>query len=283
MADDDLRRSVEAWRSQRYAALRRPMSWLSLVGLDWLGDGVNRLGSAHGNEVRLVAGPAFIGTVDVREGQAFATSSPAGVLRADGVPVDALSLVADADATDELPPTTLEVEALRLRLIRRGADGERLAIRSWDTGAAGLRSFDGIAHWPVDGAWQVRAAFDPAPAGATIPVPDVIGDVLPMTTPGTVRFELHGQPCSLVAVEGGDRGELWLIFADATSGSETYGGGRFLYTEAPASDGTVLVDFNRAYNPPCVFSPFATCPLPPAGNRLAVRVEAGEREYRAAP
>lgn len=275
----DLRRSVEAWRSRRYAALRRPMSWLSLVGLDWLGEGVNRLGSAPDNDVQLVAGPAFAGTIALADGVARATSAPDGALRMTGDPVRDLRLVADADATGE-PPTTLEVDALRLRLIRRGADGERLAIRSWNTESRALGSFDGIAHWPVDPAWAVEARFEPALPGATIPVPDVIGDLVAMPTPGSVSFEIGGIACRLAAVEGGDAGELWLIFSDVTSGTLTYGGGRFLYTDPPRADGTLTVDFNRAYNPPCVFSPFATCPLPPAGNRLIVRIEAGEQDYQ---
>lgn len=278
---DDLRRSVEAWRSQRYAALRRPIGWLTLIGLDWLTEGENRLGSDATNEVVLPAGPPFAGTVDLRDGVATAAAGPSGALRIDGTPAAGAILVSDADATDERPVTTLEVEDLRLRLIRRGAHDERFAIRSWDTAAAARTAFTGIDHWPVDPRWAIEASFEPAPDGATVAVPDVIGDMLPMATPGSVRFDVAGAACRLTAVEGGEGGELWLIFADETSGAETYGGGRFLYTEPPRPDGTVVVDFNRAYNPPCVFSPYATCPLPPDGNRLPVRIEAGEQTYAA--
>ncbi len=282
MTDHELRRSVEAWRAQRHAALRRPMSWLSLVGLDWLHDGTNVIGSGPEAAVRLARGPALAGEIDLRDGGAYATSAVNGALLHAGEPVHQLPLVADADATDDLPPTTLEVEDLRLRLIRRGNHGERFAIRTWDTTAQSLRAFEGIDHWQVDPAWAVRARFDPSPPGTTIPVPDVLGDTIDTPSPGTLHFDVGGVPCQLTALEGGDHGELWLIFADATNGAETYGAGRFLYTDAPGTGGTVIVDFNRAYNPPCVFSPFATCPLPPAGNRLNVRIEAGERDFHPA-
>lgn len=282
MTDDELRRSVEAWRAQRFAALRRPMSWLSLVGLDWLHDGINVVGSGAQCDVRLARGPERAGHIALHDGVAFATSAADGALQHAGQAAHELRLVADVDATDEVPPTTLEVAELRLRLIRRGGHGERVAIRTWDTVAPALRAFDGIDHWPVDRAWAVEAQFDPAPAGTTIPVPDVLGDAVETPSPGTLRFEVDGAACQLTAVEGGDHGELWLIFGDATNGAETYGAGRFLYTDAPASDGSVTIDFNRAYNPPCVFSPFATCPLPPEENRLSVRIEAGERDYRPA-
>ncbi len=273
---NDLERSVEAWRAQRYAALRRPMSWLTLVGLDWLFPGPNRLGSAPENEIVLPGGPPLAGTITLDGASATASSGPDGELRADGVPVDALPLLADLDATDDVPPTTLEIDTLRLRLIRRGAGGSRLGLRTWDT-ARVQPTFAGIEHWPVDPAWVITARFDPRPPDATVTVPDVLGELVEQATPGAVRFELGGVACTLDAVEGGDDGELWLIFADATNGVETYGGGRFLYTPPPRPDGTVIVDFNRAYNPPCVFSPYATCPLPPPQNRLSVRVEAGER------
>jgi hypothetical protein len=271
----DLRRSVEAWRAQRHAALRRPMSWLTLVGLDFLAEGRNRIGSDPGNEVMLPGGPPLAGVIELRDGVATASSVDGGFL-VDGVPVDGVELVSDHDETEERPATTLEIGSLRVRLIRRGAARERFGLRTWDVEAPVRDAFTGVPHWPIDPAWVVEARFEPAEPGATLTVPDVLGDLLEETTPGAVIFGVAGTPCRIDAVEGGDAGELWLIFGDATNGTETYGGGRFLYTSAPRPDGLVTVDFNRAYNPPCVFSPYATCPLPPAGNRLDVRVEAGE-------
>lgn len=279
MADDALVRAIEAWRAQRYAALRRPRSWLTLVGLDWLGEGSNRIGTDPASGVRLGRGPAFAGSIQLRDGSATATSGPDGELRHAGEPARALPIVADSDSTDDVPPTLLEVEAFQMNLIRRGARRERFGVRTWDTASAAGAAFEGIRHWPIDPSWAVRATFEPATAPRTISVPDVLGDILDESSPGVVCFTRDGTVHELDALEGGEAGELWLVFGDATNGAETYGGGRFLYTPPPAADGSVLVDFNRSYNPPCVFSPFATCPLPPSPNRLALRIEAGEQAW----
>jgi hypothetical protein len=172
-------------------------------------------------------------------------------------------------------PTLLGLGPLRLCVIERGG---RLAIRTWDTDSAARRDFEGIEHWPVDSAWRLEARFAPTPDRVLL-VPDVLGTIDEEPSPGEVAFEIDGITHRLQALPGGDSGELWLVFADLTNGSETYGGGRFLYTDAPDPDRGVVVDFNRSYNPPCVFSPYATCPLPWAENRLPIRIEAGERMF----
>jgi uncharacterized protein (DUF1684 family) len=279
VADEELVRSVKAWRAQRYAALRRPRSWLTLAGLDWLAEGSNRIGTDPGSAVRLGRGPAHAGTIALRDGSVTATSGPDGGLRHAGEPVRGLPVVADSDSTDEVPPTLLEVEAYQMNVIRRGAHRERFGVRTWDTTTPAAAAFEGIPHWPIDPRWAVRAAFERAVVPRTVRVPDVLGDILDEASPGVVRFTHDGTEHELDALEGGEDGELWLIFGDATNGRETYGGGRFLYTPPPGADGSVLVDFNRAYNPPCVFSPYATCPLPPSRNRLGLRIEAGEQEW----
>jgi len=264
---------VEAWREDRLARLREPMSWLTLVGLEWLRPGVNRLGSAPDVELRLPSGPPLAGSL-LRNGLSVTARAERGTgLTHDGAEVNGLELVSDADAAEREGPTLLELGDLRLCLIRRG---ERLGLRVWDTAAPARRDFVGIPHYPVDPRWQLAARFAPGAPGETFPVPDVLGDVVDEPLPGTVAFDLDGVTHRIRALDGGD-GKLWLVFGDATNGDTTYGGGRFLYIDPPTPDGTVLVDFNRAYNPPCVFSPYATCPLPPAENRLPIRIEAGER------
>lgn len=267
-ADAEHREAVEAWRTQRYARLRSETSWLTLVGLGWLKPGVNRIGSAEDADVVLPGGPPLAGTVTVEGMSAHAD----GAFTLAGLPVRDLELESDAEGE----PTLLELDQLRLCLIDRGG---RLAIRTWDTVAAARREFDGIDHWPVDPAWRLDARLEPTP-GRTIEVPDVFGISEPESSPGDVAFEVGGGVHRLQALSGGDDGELWLIFGDATNGHETYGGGRYLYTDAPAADGAVVVDFNRAYNPPCVFTHFATCSLPWPANRLPIRIEAGERAWR---
>jgi uncharacterized protein (DUF1684 family) len=170
-------------------------------------------------------------------------------------------------------PTIVELGSLRFHLIKRGA---RIGLRVRDAEAPAVRTFQSVPRFPVDAAWRLVARFEPADPAHTIEVADVLGDVTQDPSPGWVTFTVNAQPQRLAALEGGEDGALWLIFVDPTNGTTTYAAGRFLYTEPPAADGTVVVDFNLAYNPPCVFSPYATCPLPPAGNRLTVPVPAGE-------
>jgi uncharacterized protein (DUF1684 family) len=260
---------VEAWREERYARLRNPTGWLTLAGLGWLKPGVNRIGSAADADVVLPSGPEVAGTVTVAEGRPVTAE---GAFLHGGKPALDLELTSDADGE----PTLLELGPLRLCLIDRGG---RLAIRTWDTTAAARAEFEGIEHWPVDPAWRLTARLEPTP-GRTVDVPDVFGEIEPETSPGDLAFEVEGRTHRLQAVPGDDAGELWLIFGDATNGRETYGGGRYLYADAPDADGSVIVDFNRAYNPPCVFTPYATCPLPWPANRLPIRIEAGERLFQ---
>jgi uncharacterized protein (DUF1684 family) len=260
--------SVEAWRRQRYEALRRDNGWLTLAGLGWLKAGVNRVGADPSSDVVLPAGPSLAGSITVSDGGATAT----GDFLHDGEAVRDLPMVNDQEGE----ATMLEVGPLRLCVIERGG---RLAVRTWDTAAVARREFDGIEHWPVDPAWRLTARFEPTP-GRILPVPDVLGTTDEQPSPGDIAFEVGSATHRLQALKGGENGEMWLVFADETNGEETYGGGRFLYTSAPTADGKVVVDFNRAYNPPCVFSPYATCPLPWPANRLPIRIEAGERMYR---
>lgn len=263
------RSDVEEWRRARYAALRRELGWLTLAGLGWLHEGRNTVGSDPRSGVVLPSGPPFAGTMEVADGRIVAS----GVFELEGAPVDGLELKSDSEGG----PTLLALGALRLCVIDRGG---RLAVRMWDADAPARDAFAGIDHWPVDRAWQLAAHFEATP-GRMLGVPDVLGTVDQQPSPGDVVFAAGGETHRLQALPGGDGGELWLVFSDATNGDETYGGGRFLYTRAPDGDGAVEVDFNRAYNPPCVFSPYATCPLPWPENRLPIRIEAGERDFGA--
>jgi uncharacterized protein (DUF1684 family) len=271
------RRAAQSVRDRREAGLRDPMGWLSLVGLHWLETGERRFGSDPASEIVLHATegavPPIAGRLEVIDGTVRVHPGPDVALSVDGEPVlDGLELV-DDEEDDE---TILELASLRMYLIRRG-DG-RLALRVKDVASPALREFTGLDYYPIDPRWRVTGRLLPAAPGATIPLPDVVGDILAEPTPGDVVFELGGASHRLHALEA-QPGHLWLIFGDTTNGRETYGAGRFLVSGPLQPDDTVQVDFNLAYNPPCVFSPFATCPLPPDGNRLAVPVEAGERMW----
>jgi uncharacterized protein len=258
---------VAAWRAERDERLRSPTGWLTLVGLFWLTPGENHVGAHPSNQVLLHGHevPPRVGSMWLEDGRVRFVPH-------DGVDLPETTLEDDLAGT----PTVLELGTLRFHTIRRG---ERIGVRVRDTAAPALREFSGVASYPVDPTWRVRARLEPAPPDATIEIADVTGGVSSDTTPGSVAFERDGITWRLAALEGEEDGSLWLIFGDATNGTETYGAGRFLYTEPPADDGSVMVDFNLAYNPPCVFSPYATCPLPPPQNRLALRIEAGELDW----
>lgn len=278
-ADPTYRATVEQERAARETRLRDPMGWLSLVGLHWLKPGRQRFGSGAASEMVLRAEdgviPPVVGAFEVTAGRVLVHPEPGAPLTVEGRPVvDGLEL---ADDEAEIP-TMLELASLRLVLIRRG-EGQ-LGIRVRDTSAPILRAFQGLDYFGTDPRWRLTGRLLRADPDATIPVPDVLGNVITDRTPGVVQFDVDGQTYRLDALEDGP-GALWLVFADRTNGLETYGGGRFLVTGTVQEDDSVEVDFNLAYNPPCIFSPYATCPLPPRGNRLDLRIEAGEKVWTA--
>jgi uncharacterized protein (DUF1684 family) len=271
------RASVEAVRRRREQRLRDPEGWLSLVGLHWLHEGENRFGTDPAGEIPLAAQagplPALAGRITVNQGRVTASAEPGGgVTVADGPLPDGTELVDDS----EDDPTVLALGSLRFYLVRRG---ERLGIRVKDRAAPAIKAFDGLDYFPIDPKRRLDARLEAAPPRMTIPVPDILGDVNAEDSPGDVAFGLDGVVHRLKALEA-QPGHLWLIFGDATNGEETYGGGRFLVTGPVQPDDSVELDFNLTYNPPCVFSAYATCPLPPEGNRLPMRIEAGEKMYR---
>ncbi len=183
-----------------------------------------------------------------------------------------MPLRSDADGE----PTVIKRGSVSFYLIKRG---ERVGVREKDSRNEALLAFHGIDSYPIDRKWRFDARFDAYPAGKTIGVPNILGSIEQSNTPGAVVFEIGGKEYRIDAVTESGSEDLFLIFGDQTNGVETYGGGRFLYAAPPDKNGRVVVDFNKAYNPPCVFTPYATCPLPPAQNRLAIRVEAGEKNF----
>ncbi len=272
------RAAVEQARATRETRLRDPMGWLSLVGLHWLQPGRQRFGSNAENEIVLRAEDGEVdaagGMLEVTGARVLLHPEPGTTLTVGGRPVvDVLELADDEADT----PTMLELASLRLVLIRRAG---RLGLRVRDIAAPALRAFRGLDHFAIDPRWRITGRLQRRAADATIPMPDVLGNVIEEHTPGVVEFEFDGQPLRLDALEAGPDA-LSLLFGDRTNGRETYGGGRYLVTGAIRDDDSVDVDFNLAYNPPCVFSPHATCPMPSGGNRLDVRVEAGEKAWHA--
>jgi hypothetical protein len=263
---------VEAWHRERHERLRSPDGWLSLVGLYWLGEGDNHFGAHPANEIVLHAHGIHPreGTLHLEDGQVrLVPHEDTGVLLEGGPPTE-MRLLADTDGD----PTILELGSLRMHVIRRG---ERLALRVRDREAPTLGTFTGVDRFATDPTWRIVGRVQPMD-GKTVEIVDVTGRVSREVSPGRFIFQRDGREWGITALDGEDD-TLWLVFGDATNGRETYGGGRFLYTDPKGADGTIVADFNLAYNPPCVFSEFATCPLPPAENRLDLRIEAGERMW----
>lgn len=274
-AADAHKSEIEAWRAKRMASLKRDDGWLTLVGLFWLEQGENRFGSGKkGNRIVFPDGsaPASAGSLDLSGETVTVHAKPEANLTAGGKPVTTMALKTDADEE----PTVLTNGRLKLYVIKRG---KRLGVRVKDSKSPALAAFRGIDSYPVDLKWRFEARFDAYDPPRPIAVPNILGSIEQEKSPGAVVFEVGGKEYRLEAVKEAGSDDLFLIFGDQTNGTETYGGGRFLYAAPPAKDGKVIVDFNKAYNPPCVFTPYATCPLPPAANRLAVRVEAGEKSY----
>jgi len=247
---------IAAWRKQREERLKADGGWLSVAGLFWLHEGANPFGRDAANEIVLPDGPARGGEFQLHEGKVT-------------VKVDGQERELWADSAD-----VAKVGRLSLFVIKRG---DRYGIRMKDPDSEYRREFKGIEYWGPKEEYRVKAKWVAEPA--RIPVLNVLGQTEDMESPGYALFRLNGQDLRLRPVfEEPGAHELFYIFRDQTSGKESYGAGRFLYSDLP-KDGTVLLDFNKAYNPPCAFTPYATCPLPPAENRMAVRVEAGEKSY----
>jgi uncharacterized protein len=268
----DVVAETKAWHDRRISRLTAEDGWLSLVGLHWLQEGENTVGSANKARVKLPkSAPEKVG-VFTRKGQVVTFQPQKGVeVRLKDQPFTGGEVKSDAA---EGGPDELRVGGLRFFVIARG---EKLGVRVKDPEAKTRKEFHGISTYPADAKWRVRAKFTPAKTPVMVPVPTVQGTVEQMPSPGTLEVTLEGKPYTLIPVDEGD-GRLFIIFGDLTNKTETYGAGRFLYAE-PAKNGETVVDFNQAYNPPCAFTPYATCPLPPKENKLALPIPAGEKRY----
>lgn len=267
----ELEAETRAWHQKRIAGLTSEEGWLSLVGLHWLKEGDNRFGSAQDNDLVFPAStPAHIGTLTNKGGKVTLTVQPGSSLTRAGQPFTG-GEVGDSESEKDV----LMLGSLRFYIIRRG---DRIGVRVKDTEAPARKQFHGIPTWPVSTAWRIEGRFEPAATPRKLAVPTVLGTVDEETSPGTIVFTVNGQEYRLDPVQENSSDQLFIIFADLTNRTESYGAGRFLYADPP-KDGKVVLDFNRAYNPPCAFSPYATCPLPPPQNRLKLRVEAGEKRY----
>jgi uncharacterized protein len=266
-------REILRWRGDRVARLTGPDGWLTVVGLAWLEEGDNQVGSAAENHVCLPRGPAHAGTITVAGGTAVATFEADSGVTHDGRPAGGVRLQDDSRGD----PTILRLSSLSFYVIRRG---DRLAVRIKDVDSPARNTFTEIDYFPIDVRWRFRARFTSYDPPQSTRVPTILGMEETYQVPGSLAFDHEGNVHRLDAFFEEGETDLFIVFGDLTNRAETYGGGRYLYAPPADDEGIVVVDFNKAYNPPCVFTPFATCALPLPQNKLLIPVEAGERLYR---
>jgi uncharacterized protein (DUF1684 family) len=272
-ADPDYVKEIKEWDAKRVNRLKADDGWLNLVGRFWLKQGESTFGSAKDNDIVVESSklPEHIGSF-------IFTDSVVTFRALDGVNVMlgdmfVKEIVLIDDQKNDV--TVLQIGSVKFNLIVRDT---LYGIRFRDLNSDLVKNFKGVERYPIDESWKITAKFEAYNPVKEIDVPNVLGQISKEKSPGAVVFERDGKTHRIDAVdEGGDK--LFLIIADETSGEETYGGGRFMYVNKPDSTGTILLDFNKAYNPPCVFTKYATCPLPPLQNYLKLRIEAGEKVY----
>lgn len=267
----DHEEQIIEWRQKRHDRLADDNGWMTLVGMEWLEEGENTVGSAESSQARIPGGPGHWGTVILQGDQIlFRPAAGAGVT-VDGKPTGEVRLIAD----NQGQPSIVRSGDLSFYVIFR----ESYALRIKDRKAPALLSFNGVPVYDIETEWRMEGPLLKAEPGTTIEIANVLGQTTDEPVFGTFEFERDGQTFSLLALGSETSESLWFIFADKTSGRETYGAGRFLYSDGMPEDGRLVVDFNKAYNPPCAFSDYSTCPLPPQQNRLKLAVRAGEKKY----
>jgi len=272
-AQTDYVKTIEKWRGEQEADLKKETGWLTVAGLFWLKEGINTVGVGPKFDVRLTdnfKGGKF-GEIDFKDGAAVLKVESDEDAQSDGKSITTnIQLVSD----EKGKPTEIRTGSQTLYLIKRD---ERFGIRLKDSQSKARLAFHGQHWFPIDETYKVTARFEAFPEPKEVMVPNVLGGKFKMKSPGTLTFTLKGKECSLQPVEEAD-GKLFIIFSDKSNLSETYKAGRFLYADKPVS-GEAVLDFNKAENPPCAFTPFATCPLPPPGNSVEVEIKAGEKRY----
>jgi uncharacterized protein (DUF1684 family) len=274
---------LTAWRAQHAADLQKPAGWLSLTGLDWLEVGDNTFGSAPDNKIKLVGCPAHLGILHLENNTVQLLPPKGGDFAPD-------FLIAGAPAKKQLIPVApdddknaphLTIGSLNMYVIQRA---DRFALRVKDAKSQALTGFHGLKWYPGDPAFHVIAKWIPYSPAKTITLATLAGTTYDAPVPGAAEFALLGKTYRLEPVlEDPKATQLFFVLRDPTSATTTYHACRFLYTVLPDhgmdKPGTLSLDFNRLENPPCAYTPYATCPLPPTGNRLPVALPVGEKRY----
>lgn len=281
-SDEHYQAELAAWRESRAASLTRDDGWTALVGLHWLDPAQPMsMGSRADNQIVIDGLPERLGHFRFHEGVWSFVVESAGSVRVRGETraIDQLDIPMLSDrqaAAQAATPTRLQSGPVHWALIERG---QQTGVRIWNADAPTRLGFKGLSWFDPDTSWRVTGQWIEHDPPRIIEVATVLNTLEPMRNPGAVRFERDGRTFVLEALaEEGDT-QLFFIFADRSNRSETYGAGRYLYTDGPPLNGDVILDFNRAFNPPCAYTAFATCPLPPPENRLDARVDSGEMRY----
>jgi len=268
--DAAYQQSYDKWKAELVDDLKQ--NWLSLAGLFWLKPGDNSFGSDPANAIVFPKGPAHAGVFQLQGTGVTVRFLPDAHATIDGKPVSTAKLEPDTSGH----ATLVELGSLRMKAIVRG---QRIGIRLKDVDSEAARNYTGGTFFPVDLTYRVTATWVPSDGKKTVDVPNVLGDVTATPVAGTAVFKINGQELHLTDLGGDPRKGLFFVFNDLTRKADTYPGGRFLETD-PVANGTVVIDFNRAYNPPCAVTSYATCPLAPKDNQLAVAIPAGEKYDR---
>jgi uncharacterized protein (DUF1684 family) len=271
-AQTDYVKAVEKWRSDREINLKKETGWLTVAGLFWLKEGINTVGAGENFDIRLTDNfkQGKFGEIDFKKGAAVLKVENGVEAQSDGKSISTIDLVSD----EKGKPTEIRTGSQTFYLIRRE---DRFGIRLKDSNSEARRNFKGLHWFPIDESYKVTARFEAFAEPKEVMIPNVLGGTFKMKSPGILKFTLKGKEYSLQPVTEEDE-TLFIIFRDESSRSDTYKSGRFLYADKPVN-GEAVLDFNKAENPPCAFTPFATCPLPPPQNNLDVEIKAGEKRY----
>jgi uncharacterized protein (DUF1684 family) len=272
-ADAAYQQSIDQWKTKVDKSDR---GWLTLAGLFWLKEGENSFGSASKNDIVFPKGPAHAGSFTRHGADVTVQLAPEVTATIDKKPGSQAKLLPDTSHH----PTVVSIGSLTFFVVVRGAHSERIGIRLSDQENEAVTRWPGPQFFPVNRNYRVTATWVPFEGNRTIGIPDMLGDVYDEKVTGTLLFKIDGQEVQLISSNADPSKGLSFVFGDLTSKTDTYPGGRFLRT-GPVVDGKVEVDFNKAYNPPCAVTPYATCPLAPKENRLAVAIPAGEKYDRA--
>ncbi len=265
------RESIAEWDKKRMAELKAPGGWLNVAGLFWLNRGINTFGKDSVNTIifRNPDFPSELGRFEWSGDTIYWTTAAGHMVHSANKPVQrSVALILNKPGS-----YTFSFTHYRWNLIQRQ---DKVALRLRDLNHPALQSVDSIPRYPVDPSWRVNARLIEMP-GKELSITNVIGQTIKQPSAGKIEFTLNGKPYSLDAIDEGNN-ELFIIFGDETNALETYPSGRYIYIEKPGPSGKFLLDFNKAENPPCAFTAFATCPLPPVQNRLPVAIPAGEKD-----